>query len=106
MHRTSRMWDWRHAHFGSAIPSRPRLSARQPRQRGDAFGRVDMIEQPGGVADRSCQPRSNYFFNDDRKPHPAAFFLLTRRKDETDIAGAPQADFGARVVGTFLKTHQ
>src|SRR3546814_7828622 len=62
-----------------------------------------MIEQPGGVADRSCQPRSNYFFNDDRKPHPAAFFLLTRRKDETDIAGAPQADFGARVVGTFLK---
>src|SRR3546814_5287324 len=55
---------------------------------GDAFGRVDMIEQPGGVADRSCQPRSNYFFNDDRKPHPAAFFLLTRRKDETDIAGA------------------
>src|SRR3546814_12925151 len=73
---------------------------------GDAFGRVDMIEQPGGVADRSCQPRSNYFFNDDRKPHPAAFFLLTRRKDETDIAGAPQADFGARVVGTFRKSSE
>src|SRR3546814_1010541 len=72
----------------SGPPSHRALAYQRGSQRnlGDAFGRVDMIEQPGGVAARSCQPRSNYFFNDDRKPHPAAFFLLTRRTDETDIA--------------------
>src|SRR3546814_20750799 len=37
---------------------------------GDAFGRVDMIEQPGGVADRRGPTSNNTLFTDPQKPPP------------------------------------